>query len=119
MTTELLTVVEMAGFTRSAAKLWTEIERLDFVQYMAGNPDAGDLIPDTGGLRKIRWSRQGSGKRGGVRVIYYYYNLSIPLYLLSVYAKGDQEDLTPDEKKVLAGIAAELKQRATSKGASK
>jgi len=116
MTTELLTVVEIASFSRNAAKLWTDIERSDFVQYIAGNPDAGDVIPDTGGLRKIRWGRQGSGKRGGVRVIYYYYNLSIPLYLLSVYAKAGKEDIDADEKKVLTAIASELKQQATSKG---
>ena len=119
MATELLTVVEIVRFSRNAAKLWTEIELTDFVQYIAGTPDAGDVSPDTGGLRKIRWSRQGSGKRGGVRVIYYYYNLSIPLYLLSIYAKGEQEDINTDEKKVLTALATELKKRAISKGDTK
>jgi hypothetical protein len=65
-TTTLTTVAETAPFIRQAAKLWTEDDRNAFVDYIAANPDAGDVIPDTGGLRKVRWGQPGIGKRGGV-----------------------------------------------------
>ena len=77
----LITLAETAAFIRQSAKLWTEDDRTAFVDFIAGNPDAGDIIPDTGGLRKVRWSRPGMGKRGGVRVIYFYHDDSMPLYL--------------------------------------
>jgi hypothetical protein len=67
--TKLITVVELAAFLRAAAKVWSDDERSEFVDYVAANPEAGDVIPETGGLRKVRWGRQGMGKRGGVRVI--------------------------------------------------
>lgn len=111
MLMKLLTVVELSTFLRSAAKVWADEERADFVDYMAANPDAGDVIPDTGGLRKVRWGRQGHGKRGGVRVIYYYYNLDVPLYLITVYAKAVRDDLSPEEKRTLTMLAAALKQQ--------
>ncbi|MGH7084196.1 MAG: addiction module toxin RelE, partial [Acetobacteraceae bacterium] len=62
-----LTVVETPLFVRQADDVWTEAERQEFVDYIARNPEAGDVIPDTGGVRKVRWRRQGMGKRGGVR----------------------------------------------------
>ncbi len=110
MRTRLLTVVELSTFLRAAAKVWSDDERSDFVDYVAANPEAGDLIPETGGLRKVRWGRQGSGKRGGVRVIYYFYDPDAPLYLITVYAKAARGDLGPDEKRTLTALAADLKQ---------
>ena len=110
MRTRLLTVVELTTFLRAAAKVWSDDERAEFVDYVAANPEAGDVIPETGGLRKLRWGRQGSGKRGGVRVIYYVYDLEMPLYLITVYAKAARGDLSPDEKRTLTALAAELKQ---------
>jgi mRNA-degrading endonuclease RelE of RelBE toxin-antitoxin system len=109
MWTKPLTVVELTTFLRAAAKVWSDDERAEFVDFVAANPDSGDVIPETGGLRKVRWSRQGSGKRGGVRVIYYYYDMELPLYLITVYAKAAREDLTPEEKRTLSALAAELK----------
>ncbi len=113
--TKLLTVVELDIFLRAAARLWSEDEREAFVDYVAANPEAGDLIPETGGLRKVRWGRQGSGKRGGVRVVYYFYDLDMPLYLITVYAKAAREDLSPEEKRNLAALSAEMKQFARSR----
>jgi hypothetical protein len=107
-----LTVVETPQFVRQAGDLWTETERHEFVDFIARNPESGDVIPDTGGVRKMRWRRQGIGKRGGVRVIYFYYNPSTPLYLLMVYAKAMREDVTPEAKKAVAEFAARMK-RAT------
>lgn len=88
----------------------------EFVLYIAGNPDAGDVIADTGGVRKVRWKRAGSGKRGGVRVIYFFHDRDRPLYLLLVYAKGRQEDLDPDEKRAVRELAIIIKGRGRKRG---
>ena len=105
-----MTVAETAPFIRQAAKLWTEDDRSAFVNFIAVNPDVGDVIPDTGGLRKIRWSRPGSGKRGGVRVIYFYYDDTMPLFLLLIYAKAQQENWTQDEKRHSRTLTEAIKQ---------
>jgi len=67
----MLRGIETPIFQRYAADIWRDGEREDFITWIAANPLAGDVIPGTAGLRKIRWSRQGMGKRGGARVIYY------------------------------------------------
>ena len=105
-----LTVAETSLFQRQAAALWIEEEHDAFVDFIATNPVAGDLVPGTGGLRKIRWGRRGIGKRGGVRVIYFYHDTEMPLYLLSIYAKSDAADLGPDEKRQLRNLIDILKQ---------
>jgi hypothetical protein len=112
MPTVPLTVVEMPLFIRQADDVWTDAERLEFVDFIARNPETGDLIPDTGGVRKVRWRRQGIGKRGGARVIYFYHNPVTPLFLLMVYAKAVREDLAPDAKKAVAEFAARIKRAA-------
>lgn len=68
-----ITVVETQAFARSAERIWSEEERAELVDFVAHNPEAGDVIPGTGGVRKLRWARSGSGKRGGARVVYFYY----------------------------------------------
>ena len=109
MAGRLITVAETPVFVRQAKEVWSEEERDEFVLYIAGNPEAGSVIADTDGVRKVRWSRAGSGKRGGVRVIYFYHDQDRPLYLLMVYAKGRQEDLDPDEKRAVRELAATIK----------
>jgi hypothetical protein len=104
-----ITVAETSAFARTAAKIWSEEELSELVDYVAHNPEAGDVIQGTGGVRKLRWSRASSGKRGGARVIYFYYHSGCPLYLLLAYAKAQAVDLTPDEKKAVAGFAAVIK----------
>jgi hypothetical protein len=104
-----ITVAATPLFVRQASEVWDESEHEAFVTFIASNPDAGDVIPDTGGVRKVRWSRAGTGKRGGVRVIYFYHDAGRPLYLLMVYAKARREDLTPDEKRVVRALAVVLK----------
>lgn len=111
-----ITVVEIVTFLRGAVKVWTDAERADFVDHIAANPEDGAIIPDTGGLRKIRWGREGSGKRGGVRVIYFYYNAGMPLYLISVYAKAEHENFTPDQKRTMTALVEQLKQQYRAKG---
>ena len=107
-----ITVAETALFARQAQDVWDEAEREAFVDFIAQNPEAGDVIPETGGVRKIRWARTGTGKRGGTRVIYFYHDRDRPLYLLMVYAKAVREDVTPAAKKALAEFAARIKRAA-------
>jgi len=72
MKTRPITVAETQSFARSAAKIWSEVELAELVDYVAHNPEVGDIIQGTGGVRKLRWGKAGSGKRGGARVIYFY-----------------------------------------------
>lgn len=109
MAEKLITVAETSIFVRQAAAVWDDEQRLEFVTYIAANPEAGDLIPDTGGVRKVRWSRPGTGRRGGVRVVYFYHDAKRPLYLLMVYAKARKEDLSPAEKRSVRELTALLK----------
>ena len=109
MAGRLIVVAETAIFIRQAEKIWSEDERQSFINFIAANPETGDVIPDTGGVRKVRWRRAGAGKRGGTRVIYFYYSPNRPLYLLFVYAKSQREDLTAEEKREVREIAAFMK----------
>ncbi len=111
MYTKLITVVETVAFLRQAQSIWTEEERAALVDHMARNPESGDVIPGTGGVRKLRWGRAGSGKRGGTRVIYFYYHTDAPLYLLLAYAKADSEDMTAGQKKAVVTVAGTLRQQ--------
>ena len=104
-----VSVVETPQFVQQADDVWSDDERHEFVDYIARNPAAGDVIPETGGVRKVRWRRQGTGKRGGVRVIYFYCNTATPLFLLMVYAKAVREDVAPEAKRALAEFAARIK----------
>lgn len=74
--------------------------------------EVGDEIPGTGGVRKLRYALQGRGKSGGVRVIYYFFNEQNPLYALLLYGKNEQGNLSPDQKKYVAAIAAAIKAEA-------
>ena len=110
MFTRPVTVAETVLFIRQAAMVWGEEERSEFVDFIARNPEAGDLIPQSGGVRKVRWTRRGGGKRGGARVIYFYHTADMPLYLLMVYAKAQRDDLSPDAKRTVHTLAATLKE---------
>jgi hypothetical protein len=111
-----ITVVELPLFLRQAAQVWDEAERQEFVDYIARNPESGDVIPETGGVRKVRWRRQGTGKRGGTRVVYFYHDAQMPLFLLLIYAKAQREDMTTDEKKRVRALAAALERGYGRKG---
>jgi len=111
MSDRLITVAETALFVRQAEEVWSDTEREEFVNYIAGNPKAGDVIPETGCVRKVRWNRKGSGKRGGVRVVYFYADPGRPLYLLMVYAKARKEDLSAEDKRAVRSLVLILKGR--------
>ena len=70
-------------------------------------PEQGPLIPGSGGLRKIRWGKKGRGKRGGLRVIYYWDKASSRCFMLFLYGKNEQGDLTPTQVRTLAGLVRE------------
>jgi len=89
----MLTVVETSIFIRYAAQVWNDEERTAFINWIALNPQAGDVIPNSGDCRKIRWSRGGMGKRGGVRVIYVNQLEAGKIGLLIVYAKAKFDNL--------------------------
>ena len=91
----MYTFVETPIFTRYAAEIWADDERLEFIAWLSGNALSGDVIPGTGGIRKVRWSRQGMGKRGGARVIYYNQLDDGRIYLLIVYSKAKFDNLPP------------------------
>lgn len=93
----LIAVVETPDFIAATRKLMSEGERIALIDHLATNPIAGDLIPGSGGVRKLRWALQGRGKRGGARVIYYFHNERMPLLALDAYGKNERSDLKPDE----------------------
>src|ERR1700760_2123475 len=82
------TVAETAEFQKQAKAIWSDAEREAFIDWIAANPDAGDVIPGADGARKVRWSRAGMGKRGGVRVIYFHLADDEVVLLVMVYAKA-------------------------------
>ncbi len=90
----LLTVVETLLFQQQWPLYWTEEERSTFAAYIAEYPTAGDLVPGSGGIRKVRWSRSGSGKSGGVRVIYFIRTPEGEVVLLTLYAKAKTNNIT-------------------------
>ena len=100
----LLSVAELPEYMRTAGKLLAEADRRAVVEYLATHPKAGDLIEGTGGVRKLRWARDGRGKSGGVRVIYYFHSESMPLYLLTMFAKNERANLSKAERNELAGL---------------
>ena len=89
--------------------LLSEDENHSIINYLAAHPAAGDIMQGTGGIRKLRWSAQGKGKRGGVRVIYYYHNESLPLFLLTVFGKGEKANITKTERNDLARLTPILR----------
>ena len=93
-----MTVVETAEFLRKTKPFMTEPVRAELVTYIATNPEVGEIIPETGGVRKIRWALPGKGKRGGARVIYYYHNERVPVFLLSAYPKNRRDNLSQAER---------------------
>ncbi|MBO9122210.1 MULTISPECIES: type II toxin-antitoxin system RelE/ParE family toxin [unclassified Rhizobium] len=103
------TVAETPTFTRQAEKLFSEEEKRELIDFLAENPLAGDEIPGTGGVRKVRFAASGRGKRGGARIIYYYLDETMPLYALLAYAKNAKTDMTPDEKRIVSALASALK----------
>jgi hypothetical protein len=92
----MLTIVETPTFTRLASAIWADDELMNFKVWLAGNALLGDVIPGAQGLRKVRWSRQGMGKRGGARVVYYNQLADGRIVLLMAYTKAKFDNLPAD-----------------------
>jgi RelE toxin of RelE / RelB toxin-antitoxin system len=103
-----VSVIELAGYRRRASELLTAVEQDAVIDLVAYEPTCGDVIPGTGGLRKVRLGRGGSGKRGGARVVYYFHDPAMPIFLLALYAKNEKGDLSAREKKEFAEFAKEI-----------
>lgn len=108
------TFVELPAFERYRSDYLDDEAFLALQNLLMKRPEAGELIPDTGGLRKLRFAdaRRGKGTRGGLRVIYYWWVAGLQFWLFTVYDKNEMTDLTPQQRKVLkAMIKAELQAR--------
>jgi hypothetical protein len=105
---------EAPAFTRYLSEYLDDEGYRALQQELARKPQAGDLIPGTGGFRKVRWAdiRRGKGRRGGLRVIYYHFAAEHQIWLMTLYSKNEAADLTPGEKKALkAAIESECQAR--------
>ena len=93
-------------FTRDITSLLSDDEYAELQGALVVDPEAGDLIKETGGLRKLRWGQQsrGKGKRGGIRVIYYWYARGSLIYMLLAYSKDQRDDLSAAQKRVLVQL---------------
>jgi hypothetical protein len=106
---QLQSVIETPTFLNDAkAAGMSADERAELVVALADNPEQGDLIPGTGGARKLRFRRPGMGKRGGYRVIYYFGGVDVPVFLLKVYTKGVRADLSKAEQNALRSVLQRL-----------
>jgi hypothetical protein len=111
-----VSVVETPEFLAAARCIMDEEERGLLVDYLARNPAAGDLIPGTGGVRKLRWALEGRGKRGGARVIYYYHSDyyhsdAMPIFALTAYAKNERADISQADRNDFLRLTALLVER--------
>ena len=112
--------IEAPAFTRYLPDYLAEDAYRDMQARLAANPEFGDLMPGTGGFRKMRWAdaRRGKGRRGGLRVIYYHFKSDSQIWLMALYGKDEASDLTAKEKKALqAAIVSELEVRAARRAA--
>ena len=100
----LITVVETEPYLSMIDGVLNDDERTAVVNMIAADPQAGDLIKETGGLRKVRIPLQGRGKRGGGRLITFFHDLDMPLFLIAFYAKGAQVDLNPRQRKTAKAL---------------
>lgn len=99
-----MVIIETRIFTRCINELMSDDEYRTLQETLVKRPGMGDVVQGTGGLRKVRWKQEGHGKSGGVRVIYYWMTEDEQLYMLYVYQKSKQEDLTAEQKKALKSI---------------
>jgi hypothetical protein len=107
-TTPLVTVVETPEFIRRVEKLLDDDEREALIAFLAANPTAGDLIPGTGGVRKLRWALEGRGKRGGARIIHFFHSTLLPLFVLTAFAKNERTDLSQADRNSLQRLTKTL-----------
>lgn len=99
-----MVIVETSVFTRRTKELMKDDEYKALQEALINRPEMGDLIQGTSGLRKVRWKLEGRGKSGGIRTIYYWKKSDDQIYMLYVYPKNEQENITAEQKKLLKQI---------------
>ena len=100
----MFTVVETSMFEKQWPNYWNEEERGEFAAFIAEFPSAGDVVPSSGGIRKVRWRRAGTGKSGGVRVIYFTRTVEEEIVLLLMYAKSKTDNITGPKLKEIRRV---------------
>lgn len=99
-----MVIIETSVFSRLIQELMSDEDYRILQEALITRPESGDIIKGSGGLRKIRWKLEGQGKRGGIRVIYYWVTANDQIRMLYVYRKSKQADLTPDQLAILKSI---------------
>ena len=112
----MITIAETASYAHDATAELSETERLALLDHLARRPLSGVLVAGANGLRKLRWGKGSSGKSGGVRVIYYFHNHSMPLYLLALFAKNEKANLSAAERQALGRLIDTLVEAHQKKG---
>ncbi len=97
----MITVIETRAFIARAERLLSEDSRSSIIDFISANPEAGEIMEGTGGVRKLSVALPGRGKRGGARVVYYYHNQGYPVFLLGLFAKNQKDNLTKAERNKL------------------
>jgi hypothetical protein len=100
----LVTIAELPQYIKRSSELLDVSERKSLIDYLSMHPRAGDLMEGTGGIRKIRWGRANRGKSSGVRVIYYFHDERLPLFLLTMFGKNEQANLSKAERNELVKL---------------
>jgi len=107
----LQTIVETPEFLSGAKRVLTEAERTALVDFLAENPMAGDVMQGTGGARKLRWAAKGKGKSGGARAITFYAGSDMPVFLMTIFGKGEKANISKAERNELRDVLASLADR--------
>lgn len=102
-----MVILETSIFTRCIRELIADDDYAELQLALVQNPALGSVIRGSGGIRKLRWSAAGRGKRGGIRIIYYWYVADEQIFMLYAYVKNQQADLSPDQLRVLRTIVEE------------
>ncbi|MFI4938599.1 MAG: type II toxin-antitoxin system RelE/ParE family toxin [Candidatus Berkiellales bacterium] len=100
--------IETSMFTKLSSNYLSDAQYRELQQFLVENPNAGDIIKETGGLRKLRWATGTKGKRGGIRIVYYFYSSKDQIYLMTLYAKNEVSDLSSEDKKTLKKILEKM-----------
>jgi hypothetical protein len=96
-----MTVVETEPFLKDTKLLMSDAERAVLVEFVGTHPESGEVMPGTGGVRKVRWALTGRGKRSGARAIYYCHSQRVPVFRLAAYAKNEKADLSNAERNAM------------------
>jgi mRNA-degrading endonuclease RelE of RelBE toxin-antitoxin system len=104
-----MVLVETSIFSKLLPSYWSDDEYAAFQSHLAKHPESGDLIRGGGGARKVRWAASGKGKSGGVRVIYYWFRSDVQIVLLTIFGKGERDNLSAAELKQISAHIKRLK----------